>query len=226
MFNIALCTVSEVRTLTGLTTQDISDANLTSLIALATKCLNHDISVKVIREFVTYIDQTRTNYKNTSNTTFYIQNWKDYYIGDMDDDGDVDTSDITVVQRNTDSTESTLTVSSITPNSGKFVLSSAPSVTNVWVTYVYTPVSVSDPHPLVNLAAQYKTAALAFTRLDARKIQNFGISKLRITKQPEAFYIYDKKYYETINQIRRFPLVRKDGKSVTELVQPSFDLTK
>ena len=65
---------------------------------------------------------------------------------------------------------------------------------------------------------------MAHTRLDARRIQSFGIGKLRATKQPESFKIWYQKYERTLNDIRRIPFIRKDSKNYAELVFPNLSL--
>ena len=204
------CSVDDVRAATGLNALDISDTAIYELMKLIViPQINHEIGVKVIREKVEYIDDTRENDIDGTTTTFYVRNWEKYYIGDLDDDGDVDTSDIIVTLVASDDTESTATVSSVDQDDGKFVLSSAPASSDeVYVTYTYTPISVSDPNRLIRLAATYLTAAGAFTRIDAKKLQNFAIGKLRIGKQSDAYKIFFDKYMEIINQIKSRPFKR------------------
>lgn len=198
---MAYATYTHVRTLTNLSTSDVGDTDLTSLIAFATAQVNQDINIKVIREKVEYIDQTRENLIDGSNKTYYIKNWKDGYLGDMNNDGSVTTSDIIVYQITSDGTETTLTVSSVVANDGKFVLSSAPSEVTLYVTYVYAPVSVSDPHALVNLACIYLTAALAYSKVNIGKATSIAFGSSRITRHMESFTEYMRKYREVIYQI-------------------------
>jgi len=222
---MAYCTASDVRALTGLASSDIDDTSLSTIITYATYQLNHDISVKVVREKVEYIDDTRENDIDGSNTTFYVKNWKHYYIGDLNNDGTVDSNDILVYLVDPDGTETTATVSSVTPNDGKFVLSSAPEADKkMYITYVYTPVSVSDPHALVKLACIYLAGAMAFTKIDAKKLKSFSIGKLRIAKQSEAFDIFYSRYKDIVNQIRSWPFKKHEGEAVTSVVKPSLKL--
>lgn len=225
MIGIAYCTASEVRTLTGITLSDVSDSDLNEFISYAVQELNHAISVKVVRERVDRIDNTRTNTIDGSNTTFYVKHWKDYYIGDLNNDGTVDENDVIVYLVSGDGTETKATVSSVSPSEGKFVLASAPqSGVKMYVTYCYTPYDVSEPHALVKLACIYLTAALVYSRIDARKIQNFSIGKLKIGKQSQAFEVYYRKYMQIVNQIRRFPFKKIQGEQVTSLVSPGMSL--
>ncbi len=124
---MAFTTTAKVRLISNIVIADVSDADVASLITEATALLNGDLNTRIVRERIDFLDNTRENEINGTNTTYYVKNWRDKFIGDSDDDGDVDTSDITVYQVTSAGTETTLTVSSITPNDGKFVLDSAPA---------------------------------------------------------------------------------------------------
>jgi len=220
---VAYCTYDDVRKLCDLTTSEVLDADLTTLITYATRELNADIQSRIIREQVLYIDLTRQNYINGSNTTYYIRNWQTFFIGDANDDGTVNTSDITVYQVEPGGVETVLTVSSISPDNGSFVLSTAPTAgSRVYVTYWYSPVSMTTPHPLVVQATAYKAASLAFLKIDAKKVQQFGIGKLRITRQSEGFKNFDMEYIKTINKIKRRPLYKGDSKDLEIVVSPGY----
>jgi len=58
---MAYCTATDVRNVTNLTTEDISDADITEIIKHATAELNHAINSKIIEEEVSYIDEWRQN---------------------------------------------------------------------------------------------------------------------------------------------------------------------
>ena len=221
MIIISYCSVSQVRAISGLTSSNISDDDLNTLISMAAYQLNHDIQIKVIRERVKYIDNTRRNLIDGSNTTFYCQNWKGYYLGDLDDDSDVDTDDIIVYLVDPDGTETTATVSSIDDDDCKFVLASAPDAgTKIYVTYVYSPVRIATPDNLLALANAYLAAAYAFTKIDVKKIQKYSIGKLKITQQSQGFKIFYDKYKEIVNQIRNMPLKMVKGEPVTDIMKP------
>ena len=93
---MALTTTTKVRLLGGLTTDDISDEDIENIISEATKEVLTQLNVKVIREKIEYIDETRENDIDGSNKTYYVKNWKGKYLSDLDMDGSVDTSDIIV----------------------------------------------------------------------------------------------------------------------------------
>lgn len=198
-------TADNVRLITGLTTSDISDDNLNSLIQAAQKEVLLHINQKETREPIEYIDSTRENDIDGTNTTYYVKNWEGKYLSDSDYDLDIDTSDITVysVSKN-DGTETTLTVSSITYNQGKFVLSSAPEDVDLYVDYCWTYFNPSTPHPLLKLATEYLAGAYAYMRKDSSQVKQIKFGNTSITNSVGADSSYNflyNKYVSIIQQL-------------------------
>ena len=163
---MAICTSTDLYLLTNLTISDVSSTDATSIIEHATVELNRLINTKITRELVNYIDSTRENKIDSSNTTYYVRNWKKY-LADMDNDGDVDTDDIKVYQVDSNGDETELTVSSITHDEGKFVLSSAPTTgVRLYVSYEYALKDVSTPDNIVKLACTFLTASYCYGKLN------------------------------------------------------------
>jgi len=199
---MALCTYSEVNDLTNVTSSDIANADITKIIAKATVELNRLINVKEIRERVDYIDSTRKNTRDSSNTTFYVRNWKGKFLADRDNDGDVDTSDLIVYQVDSDGVETTLTVSSITHNEGKFVLSTAPSSeVRLYVTYEWCYKDVSTPDPLVKLACIYLTASYCYGKLNIGRAPKLKVGSKSIERDMKSPEYYRMMAYSLINSI-------------------------
>ncbi len=194
------CAYGDVNLMTNITSSDVANADVTSLIAEATSIVNGDLNTRIVRERISPIDNTRKNEINGSNTTYYVKKWEKY-IGDDDDDGDVDTSDITVYQVASDGTETTLTVSTITPNDGKFVLSSAPSGVDLYVTYNWTLVSVSDPHALVKQACVFLTAAFCYEKINRGMSPQQVYGNVRFMRDMQAGNEYYKRYQDVISKI-------------------------
>ena len=188
--------------LTNITESDITNDDVDLIIAEATKELNRLINVKEIRERVSYIDSVRKNSIDGSNTSFYVKNWKGKYLADMNNDGGVDTDDIIVHQVDSDSVETTLTVSSITHNEGKFVLDSAPtSGVKLYVTYEWCYKDVSTPDELVALACTFLAASYCYAKLNRGRASTFSFGNQRITRDMGACAFYRTKAMELINSI-------------------------
>ena len=194
-------TEDDVRLLTNLTSSDISDANVTSIIAESTKQLNGMINVHVNREYVSLIDSTRKNEINGTNTTFYVKNWKGKFIADSDDDGDVDTSDITVYLVSGDGTETTATISTITPNDGKFVLSTAPSSVDMFVTYEWCYKSPSTPDPLIKLACTLLSAAYCYAKVTIGRAPQQSWGNVKLFRHMTSFDHYYQRFLQIIDEI-------------------------
>jgi len=199
---MALTTVAKVRLLTNLATSDISDADITSMITQTTSELNRLINVKIIREKIEYIDETRENKIDGSNTTYYVRNWRGKYLADMDNDGDVDASDIIVYAVDSDGIETTATVSSVTPDEGKFVLSSAyTSGYSLYVTYEWCYKDVSTPDPIIETAATLLTAAYCYAKINIGRSPQVAFGNTRIYRHIDAFDEYYKRFLNVISKI-------------------------
>jgi len=188
--------------MTNLTSSDVSESDVTNLIAEATKQLNGLINVHVERERVLYLDSTRENNIDGSNTTFYVKNWKGKFIADMDDDGDVDTDDITVYLVNSDGTETEAAVSSVAPDEGKFVLSSAPSADyRMYVTYEWCYKDENTPDPLVKLACTLLASAYCYAKVNIGRAPQVAFGNTRIYRHIDSFEHYYQRFLKVVNLI-------------------------
>jgi hypothetical protein len=199
---MAYCTYSDVNLYSNITSNDVSDSDITSIIAGATKELNGLINVRVTREPVVHIDSTRENTIDGSNTTFYVQNWKGKYLADMDNDGDVDTDDIIVYQVDSDGTETQLTVSSIDHDDGKFVLSSAPTAgKRLYATYEWCYRDVATPDEKVKMACIFLTTAYCYAKLNIGRAPIFAVGNKRIYRDMDSFDKYYQRAMKLVNEI-------------------------
>lgn len=198
---MAFTTIAKVRLFTNLTTADITDADITSFLIHAAAQMSADINVRVKRERVSQIDNTRKNEINGTNTTFYVQNWKKY-LSDYNNDGSVDTDDVIVYQVASDGTETTLTVSSIDHDDGKFVLSSAPiSSVTLYVSYAWCDRDVATPSTIVQTAATYLVAAYAFEKINRGLSPSQSFGNVRLMRDMQAGNEFYKRYLAEINKI-------------------------
>ena len=195
-------TKEKVRLMTNIVIADVSDSDVDSLILEAVAQLNSDINTRIVREQILSLDNTRRNQINGTNTTYYVKNWKDKFIGDTDDSGTVTTADITVYQVIADGTESTLTVNSITPNEGKFVLSSAPSSgVRLFVTYVYTLSDAVTPSAEIALACTLLSEAFCYEKINRGMSPEQVYGNVRFMRDMQAGNEYFKRYEEMITKI-------------------------
>lgn len=196
------CSVTDVRDLTNITTDDLTDTEIANLIEQATVQLNRDINVEVIRERVGYIDDLRSNDTNGSNTTFYVKNWQGRYIADTTDDGKVTIADIEVIYKDSDGTETEATISTITPDEGKFVMATAPTDNQeVYVTYNWAARSAYTPDPLINLACALLSAAYSYSKINIGMAIKTDFGNTKITRHMASYEHYLSRYNEMINKI-------------------------
>lgn len=164
---MAYCTFTDINLHTNITSSDVANADITSLIAEATAQVNSDINIKVTRERIISINKTRENKIDGNNTIYYTQNWSGVYLGDLDDDGDVDTSDVIVYQVASDGTETTPTISAVDDDDMKITLDSAPQPGVVlYISYKYSRVRQGTPDKKVKLATIYLTAAMCYAKIN------------------------------------------------------------
>lgn len=209
-------TATDVRVLTNLSVSDIDDTALGKIINYAVYQLNHDITAEVIREKIEYIDGYRENDIDGSNTTFFVKNWEGKYIADRDNDGDVDISDIEVfeVDESAD-TETSMTVSSITHNKGKFVLSTAPVTGKYYyITYKWSYVDTSTPSPLVKMACVLLSAAWAHAKINWGTAPSVSFGNTRILRHMESFDKFYRQYQRIVNQINNKAIEMREAKNL------------
>lgn len=200
----ALTTLAKVRLLTNINSNEVSDADITSLITEATKEIFSNINVRVVRERVEYIDNTRENKIDNSNTSFYIQNWRGNYLGDFNLDGAINTSDVKVYLVNSNGIETQATVSSIDIDDCKITLSAAPGTDKtIFITYAYTILDPDTPDQLLNLAATYLSAAYAYLKRDAGLDGTQKVGNVSFTAKLSASYgEFYKRYQDVMKKIR------------------------
>lgn len=211
------CTYSDVRLLTNLTTSDISDANITSIIAEATSQLNSDFNIEVIREPVYPIDDTRENKIDGSNTIYYTRNWFGKFLADRNNDGNVTTADVTVYQVDNNGNETTLTISSIDDDDCKITLSSAPtSGVDLYITYSYSYIrqlsgSVDNR---VKLACVLLSAAYCYAKVNWGRPLSSQFGSTKLERHMDSFNLYYQRYLELVKQIHQIGGIIQNGENI------------
>lgn len=196
-------TIEDVRLLTNLSTTDISDAILSGILEKTISEINSKISVLITRERIQYIDSTRQNKIDGSNTTYYIQNWEGKYIADRNDDAVVGPADVTVYQVAPGGVETELTVSSVDSDDGKIVLSSAPaSGVKLYITYAYTKLNPNTPEGLLVLAHAWLVASYVYLRRDTGTANNVRFGRTSISRKvSEGHTMAYNKYMMVLREI-------------------------
>jgi len=188
-------TVDEVRQFTNISTTDIDDTQLATLIEFASAQVNGDINIYREEEIISYINDHKQNKIDGVNSTY----WMDMYpIGDANNDFHVTTADIEVFQydANTDPTTKTkLTVTYVNPATGEFRISTAPaSDMKLTVTYYTCNRRVDLPDRLVKLATIYLTASFGYGKLNIGKAPRFHMGNLTVFRDTHSSQTYYMKY--------------------------------
>lgn len=191
------CSVDDVRNITNITINDLNDTKLCNLIEYCGPIMQADIQVNHEEERVNYVSDVKNNEITGTNTTFWT---KEYPIGDYNGDLVVDTSDITVYEYHGNQTRTLHTVSSLIPNTGQFVLSSAPS-DPLTVTYNSVSLSVTTPDPLIRMACALLVAAWGYTKLNVGKSPHFRMGSTNIYRDMDSFKYYHDQYRKLIDRI-------------------------
>lgn len=188
---------SDVRIVSGLTENKISDEDLTTLIESAQKEVFSVISTRVLRERVLPVDDVRQNELDGTNKDFYVRNYRGNYISDYNLDLEIDTEDVTVYLISSETGKATETVihpASIDPEKGKFTLSIAPTNINyIEVSYAYCPHDILTPNPLLKTAVIYLASSWAYSsvniskNISSAKFGNTSISYGKTREGPDYF---------------------------------------
>lgn len=164
---------------------NFTDAQLNAKITRENTKINRELNTIVTREFIRYINESKTNKVDDSNTTFYVVNWFGKWFSDVNNDGTVTIADIKVISRATDGIETELTVSSVDNDNMGFTLSTAPSSTvELFVTYDYSYFDMSTPDQNIKELARYLCLESVYFDLEfdligtSQKAGNISISGL------------------------------------------------
>lgn len=198
---MAYTNVNDIRALSKITVAQVSDEDINRIIGNSTSEINSKVNVNIIREEIKWIDDVRTNDIDASNQTFYIKNFHKF-IADRNNDGFVDKEDI-IVYKVLDNVETKLTVSSITFDEGKFVLSSAPEANSqLFITYSYSSYDQDSPDSLLNIASTYYSIAVAFLKKDAGVPTTVKFSSIRISRKlSDSYGVYWDKFEMVMQEI-------------------------
>lgn len=184
----------------GLVVNTYTDAEITRFIQRAQIEITSLLQQRVIREQVKYVDQTRKNSIDGLNTTFYTQKWKGNYLGDLNYDFSINTSDISIFQVASDGTETQIPAATIVPARSSFTLSTAPANVTLYIDYANSPVDMVTPDQVLVQACTYLAAYYASLGEDEGGIRfgnvHIGGGKMSVRAQ---FY---NKYKELIGQIQ------------------------
>jgi len=151
--------IDDVRVITGLTVNDISDADLTTLLSIAQRMFFNDVLI--------FVDGEEITATNAAGTLFKLANAP---IASIENGMHPLPTDVTVEAMNPNATDinaiiRTLTVSAINARVGLIQLSEPPASDEiVLASYYYAPVPIQDAD--ADIAINYLAAHLATLRVE------------------------------------------------------------
>lgn len=221
------CSVNQVRLVSGLESQDISDKKIRDIRDdVATEELNHDINQKVQDErIVRTLSSEKDNSIDGENKIFYLRgpHRSELQVGDRTGDGVVDGKDLDVFFINGDDERvENLEVDLEDRDIGKFkvTLEDGSAIDNgeLYVSYVMSPVDqdgygdsgfeTGGPDRLIETACAQLTAAYSFTNIEASKLKDFSIGNVTINNQSEGARIMRENYMETRKRINQTQVIQ------------------
>lgn len=210
---MAYCGTADVREVTNISTDEVSNSKLSDLIDRACIKLNNLINVRHKKIKVEYINSYRENDIDGSNKTFFTG---DYPLGDTNDDFSVGTADVEMWSIDASANRTDYTISSVDASLGKVVLNSAPPADEtLYIKYEYCPVELSNEilkEAAINLSAYY-----AIRRLQGRGYDEYKLGSLKIKHDRENVgQPFKQDAFNAINDIRREKMGVKEADKFIE----------
>jgi len=192
-------TVSDIRVISGITEDEISNSILTDIIEYAEAEILRQINVRMVDEDLDPdLDGTGID---GSNVTFYTKNKP---IADINRDSTIDSNDIIVYVWDNEQDESTknkVTVSTVQADSGRVVLETAPAKNKERISANYSYHKNTIDYTLVTKASAYLTAYLAVLRLSGRLPISYTLGRaLRVNTKDMGHRFYHE-YLSILNMI-------------------------
>lgn len=200
---IGYCSVDDVRTMTNISTNQVNDTQLATLIEMASGQLNTDINIEMEDERVEYIDDVRENEIDGTNLKYFT---KHFPIGDRTNSFSITTSDIIVYTVDSDGLKNFQTVTQITQSTGEFRVNTAIENTDkLYVTYSKVNskqnISVDPVHSMIKMATIWLTAAFGYSKINLGKAPRFREGPLTVFRDTKASDKYFVRYYEQLSKI-------------------------
>ncbi len=163
---MAYITLSKLKEYLGSNSTEFEDSELEEIIEEVNSEINQQLNVYIFREYVTYINETRENTIDGSNTIFYTKNYLGKYFGDSNGDGLITTADIKVYSVDSNGTETNLTVSSIDDTKMSITLSSAPDSVGLYIDYSFSYYDMNTPDKRIARLAKYLSLSYCYYELE------------------------------------------------------------
>lgn len=200
-------TLAELKVLLGSNSSNFTDDQLTSIINKNNARINRELNVRVVREPVKYINNTKQNIIDGTNSVYYLRNWFGKYISDANNDGEVTLDDISVYSIDADGIETELTISSINTYNNSFTVSIFPENVQLYVTYQYSFYDMSSPCQDIKDLAEFLCLKDSFFDIEidligtSAKMGNLSVAGLEKNTKTQK---YSSRAKELLTEMKRF----------------------
>ena len=196
---MAYVTIANIRNLTSITADMVSDDDLAAIIIYGSRQLNEDIQIYERKERIKQFSDIKLNTIDGSNTTYYVKNG---FIGDLNDDFEVTASDVEVWGEK-EGVRTDFTVSSVDASEDQYTLSAALANDGsiYYHKYKFARQRMDTPAPIVQVAALQIVAAWAMSKLNVGKATRFHLGNMTVFRDTNAYEHYMRRYDETIAKI-------------------------
>lgn len=192
--------LDDIREMTGIEKDEVSDIVLGTLRDRAEQKLIKDITIKFNQQSMN--PDLDGNKLNGSNKTFYT---KESPIADVDRNSSIDGDDITVEvwgDAADESTKSEYKVSSVESESGRVTLSSAPSANDEVITATYS-VYLAEEVPswkMLKTASVYMAGYLSVIKFRGKEPAKYKIGDFTYDDESPG-RVFKREYISTLNEI-------------------------
>lgn len=211
---MAYCNIQKIRLMTGLSSERISDTELRDFRDdVATPKLNEDVNTIIMDEKVDYISSDKQNEINGSNKTFYAKEVDAEYsfIGDFNDDGTVDDSDVEAFQvANNQRTDLSVTLENHETGELTIEKSNGDAVEegDIYLNYAVAPADQKTPSKMIEIACAQLTGMFGYSNINAENFDSFSIGSVTVEDSDSSASDLFSDYQQTIIQINQREVIQ------------------
>jgi len=208
------CDIQKIRLIAGLGSDRISDSELRDFRDdVAIPKINEELNTIIMDEEVEYISTDKENNIDGSNKTFYAREVDAEYkfIGDFNDDGEVDDSDVEAFQVD-DDTRTDLNVTLVDHETGELSIEKpngdAVKDGDIFLNYSVAPADEQTPSKMVEIACAQLTGMFGHSSIDIENFNEFSIGSVTVNDSDSSASDLFSDYQKTLIQINQREVIQ------------------
>lgn len=204
---MTILTVAELKSHLGSQVSEFSQEDLENIVEDVITEIQSELNVDIFREYMVYMDRTRKNSVNGTNTTFYIYNYLDKWFADRNGDGSVTIADVIVYAVDSVGTETKPTISSIDNDNRSITLETAPESVRLFIDYSYSFFDMSTPDRRIKRLAKYLALTYSYFELEldligtSAKMGNISLSGINTNSKTAK---YKNRYEALLKELKAY----------------------